>query len=150
VFCEPFSSTRQNRQGISFSDPLIRFPSRTCAQINPCHKRSTAKGGLQKPTSPGDFRIDDWLPFVAENADTGQLVPITGLPTLGAPNPALLQASIIAAVVSFFLIALGVGTVTVGFSSLVTVSFVAAAIMRARNYKLGLTDAFRRAVATAV
>jgi hypothetical protein len=43
-----------------------------------------AKGGLQKPTSPGDFRIDNWLPFVAENADTGQLVPITGLPTVVA------------------------------------------------------------------
>jgi hypothetical protein len=38
----------------------------------------------------------------------------------------------------------------ISFGSLVTLSFVAAAVVRARNYKLGLTDAFRRAVATTV
>ena len=49
------------------------------------------RGGLQKPTAPGDFRLDAWFPFVAENTDTGQLIPITGVPTLGSPAKALLS-----------------------------------------------------------
>jgi hypothetical protein len=107
------------------------------------------QGGLQKPTAPGDFRLDVWTPFVAENTDTGQLIPIAGVPTLGPPQSGLLKAAITGTMVTFFLIVLGAGSGFVILSSLLTIPFIAAAILRARNYKLSLADAARKTVLSA-
>jgi hypothetical protein len=41
-----------------------------------------ARGGLPTPRTAGDFRLDDWSPFVAQNHDTGQIVPLCPLPSL--------------------------------------------------------------------
>jgi hypothetical protein len=40
------------------------------------------RGGLPTPQVGGDFRLDDWTPFVAQNMDTGQIVPVGPLPSL--------------------------------------------------------------------
>jgi hypothetical protein len=108
------------------------------------------KGGLQKPTALGDFRLDAWSPFVAENIDTGQLIPIAGLPTLGSPKKGLLITAIVGALFTFILMISEAGVGPVIFSSLLTLPFVVAALLRARKYKLSLADADRRAVASAV
>jgi hypothetical protein len=107
------------------------------------------RGGLQKPSSLGDFRLDGWSPFVAENIDTGQLIPIAGLPTLGPPKTGL-PAVAIAGAVTFFIAALGASSGAIVFSSLVTSAFIVAAILRARHYKLGLSAAAGEAVTSTV
>lgn len=108
------------------------------------------RGGLQKPTAPGDFRLDAWTPFVAESTDTGQLVPIAGVPTLGPPKNGLLKTAIVAAVVTFLVVIFGASSGVVIFSSLLTMAFIAAAIVRGRNYKLSLAEASSKAVASGV
>jgi hypothetical protein len=41
-----------------------------------------ARGGLAKPVVYGDFYLSDWTPFAAQDLDTGQIVPISPLPSL--------------------------------------------------------------------
>lgn len=108
------------------------------------------QGGLQKPTAPEDFRLDVWSPFVAENTDTGQLIPIAGVPTLGPPEKGLLQAAIVGTLVTFLLMVFGAGVEPVVISSLVTLPFIVGALLRARNYKLSLETAARKAVTSTV
>jgi hypothetical protein len=103
------------------------------------------QGGLQKPTAPEDFRIDAWTPFLAENTDTGQLVPIAGVPTLGAPKKGLLKAAIVGALLTFLLMAGQAGVGPVVLSSLMTLPFVLGAMLRAHRYKLSLADASGKA-----
>lgn len=43
-----------------------------------------ARGGLAAPKVQGDFRLNDWTPFVAKNMSTGQLIPMAPLPSLAA------------------------------------------------------------------
>jgi hypothetical protein len=45
-----------------------------------------ARGGLPTPQVARDFRLDEWTPFVAQNRDTGQIIPIGPLPGLN-PSP---------------------------------------------------------------
>ena len=109
------------------------------------------RGGLQKSTAPGDFRLDAWFPFVAENTDTGQLIPITGVPTLGSPAKGLVKSAIVGALSDsssnawwrerrsrdFFssrYIALSRGSDASG----------------AQKYKVGLAESTRRAVAQTI
>jgi hypothetical protein len=44
------------------------------------------RGGLPVPRVQGDFRLDDWTPFVAKNMNTGQIIPMAPLPTLVPPK----------------------------------------------------------------
>jgi hypothetical protein len=108
------------------------------------------QGGLPKPTAPGDFRIDAWSPFLAESEDTGQLIPITGLPTLGPPPTGLLKTSIVGLLLTVLLISVQAGAVAVVFSVLFTSPFIVGAILRARDYKLSLSETARTAAALAV
>jgi hypothetical protein len=104
-----------------------------------------AKGGLEKPVELGDFRLDGWTPFVAENMDTGQLIPIAGLPTLGPPKKGLLGAAIVASLVTFIVLMSGSSGGTVGFFFLVTLPLIAGAILRSRRYSTSLAESVRRA-----
>jgi len=107
------------------------------------------RGDLQSPTA-GDFRLDVWIPFVAESTDTSQLVPIAGVPTLGSPKGSLLKTATVAVFVTVLAIAFGASSGFVIFSSLVTIAFIAGSVRIVRNYKLSLAEATRRAVASAV
>jgi hypothetical protein len=108
------------------------------------------QGGLQKPSAEGDYRVDAWSPFVAENTDTGQLIPISGVPTLGPPKNVFLVAAVVAGLITFFLMLGQAAAETVLFSCVVTVPLIMASILRARNYKLSLAEATRKALASAV
>jgi hypothetical protein len=108
------------------------------------------QGGLPEPTSPGDFRVDAWSPFLAENTETGQLIPVAGLPTLGPPRTGLLKAAIAGSLMTFLLLAVQAGAGAVIFSTVLTIPFIVGAVLRTRNYKLSLSEASRRAVAVAV
>ena len=108
------------------------------------------KGGLQKPTAPGDLKVDSWTAFVAENIDTGQLIPIAGLPTLASPKKGLLAVAVIGVLFTFLLMAAQAEASSVIFSSVITLPFIVAAALRARKYKLALEDATRRAAGAAV
>ena len=44
------------------------------------------KGGLPNPSEQDDFVVVRWTPFAAQNLNTGQIVPIMGLPILSLPN----------------------------------------------------------------
>jgi len=108
------------------------------------------KGGLEKPKAVGDFRADVWTPFVAENIDTGQLIPIAGLPALTPPKKGALVVAIIGIMFTLMLMASQAGAEPVIWSSLFTLPFIVAAALSARKYKLALEDAARRAVAASV
>jgi hypothetical protein len=108
------------------------------------------KGGLQKPTAPGDFKVDSWTAFAAENIDTGQLIPIAGLPTLASPKKGLLAIAVIGVLFTFLLMAAQADAGSVIFSSVITLPFIVAAALRARKYKLALEDATRGAAGAAV
>jgi len=107
------------------------------------------RGGLQRPTV-GDFRLDVWTPFVAESTDTGQLVPIAGVPTLGSPRNGFLKVAIVAMIVTVLAMSLDPSSGFTIFSSLVTIAFIAGAVRVLRNYKLSLAEATRNAVVSAV
>ena len=105
---------------------------------------------MPKPTAPGDFRIDAWSPFLAESTDTGQLIPIAGLPTLGPPKAGLLQAAVAGFGLTLLLFVLQAAVGAVIFSTLLTLPFIVGAVVRARNYKLSLLETSRRAAALTV
>ena len=44
------------------------------------------KGGLLVPKSMGDFYLAAWIPFVAKNLNTGQIIPLRAVPTLLPPK----------------------------------------------------------------
>jgi hypothetical protein len=108
------------------------------------------RGGLQEPTFPGDFRVDTWTPFVAENTETGQLIPIAGLPTLGPPKTGLIKAAGAGALITFFAAILGASSGIIIFSSLVTLGLFVGAVFRTRHYKLELSIATNKAATSPV
>ena len=108
------------------------------------------RGGLQKPTAPEDFRMDAWTPFVAESTETGQLVPILGLPTLGSPKNGFLKMAIVAMIVTLLAISLGASFGFLIFLSLLTIVLTAGALRKVQSYKLSLAEATRTAVVSAV
>jgi hypothetical protein len=102
------------------------------------------KGGLPTPTAEGDFRIDSWTPFAAENLNSGQLIPIMGVPTLSPPSEALVLAAVLSGIVT--LASFPNGTLgVILFLSFVSALLVAACVMRQRSYRFGLQTAVQRA-----
>lgn len=108
------------------------------------------RGGLQDPTFPGDFRMDAWTPFVAENTETGQLIPIADLPTLGPPKTGLLKAAIAGVLTTLFAAVPVANFGFIVFSSLVTLALIVGTVLRARHYKLGLSVATSEAAKSPV
>jgi len=63
-----------------------------------------ARGGLAHPREPGDFRLDEWSPFSAQNLTTGQAIPLGPLPTLGPPVPQNVGCAAILVIVGVILL----------------------------------------------
>lgn len=102
------------------------------------------KGGLPRPTSEEDFRVDAWTPFAAESLDTRQLIPITGVPTLEPPDKTLLAFAVISGL--FTLISLSGGTFgVIFFLFLISAGLITACVLRERSYRFGLQVAVHKA-----
>jgi ribosomal protein L40E len=62
------------------------------------------KGGLSKPIVEGDQTINQWTPFAAEVVETGQIVPIAGLPTLEGEGAKLLFWGALSAFIGIWIV----------------------------------------------
>ena len=44
-----------------------------------------ARGGFSAPLMKNDFQLNDWAPFFLKNMETGQIIPISALPSMLRP-----------------------------------------------------------------
>jgi hypothetical protein len=103
------------------------------------------KGGLPSP-EPGDFCLDQWTAFAAENLDTYQLIPISGyLPTLMEKSPKFLIGGLICGLIGATLLLSQADTV-LGVAFLVTgLVPIGIYIAEKRSYLKAVSEASRLA-----
>lgn len=134
----------------SFLNYSLPFPVTLSIQQGERLRVYFVKGGLRRPSKQGDFKLENWTPFVTESLETGQLVPITGLPTLDfAPLPGLVVGGIFSALLFIAFVSSGsVGAAL--FTLLLSVFFVWTFIFRRSVYKRALSEAAQTAAHAAV
>ena len=132
-----------HRRFLNYSLP---FAFTTAIQPDETLRVFYVKGGLPNPSEPGDFTVAQWTPFAAQNLDTGQVVPITGLPTLSLPDTSrLLVPGVVIGVTGlmFFALALlGGGIPLIGLIlTLISGGLIWRGLIRKKNSNQALRQA---------